>query len=292
MSSDVVDTFRGLSALFGSGSVTDPSPVFAEKRRETPVMEGDVLVQLGALSFVGRHEGPVFTLFRYDDIRAAFLNNLPERVAEARENDLFVPVITLRRDEYDEIAGEIGDLPGVQTRDEERHLAPTRTFARALLGTVGEVTAEVMEQQPGVFAAGDQVGYGGLSGHYDDRLRGVTGQAVVIARPSPGDEVTEIELDRVESEPGQDLATTLDADAQTAAEAALAAESRPAALVAIRISDGSVLAVANTEGDEAHPVNLALTASVPPGSTFKMVSGYQLLASGELDLDTEVACPE
>ncbi|QSB15949.1 penicillin-binding protein [Natronosporangium hydrolyticum] len=220
------------------------------------------------------------------------LSDLPDRVDEARDDDLFVPVITLRQDEYDEIADEIGDLPGVQTREEERHLAPTRTFARALLGTVGEVTAEVMEQQPGAFAPGDQVGYGGLSGHYDEQLRGVTGQAVVIARPSPGDEVTEIELDRVDPESGQDIATTLDADVQSAAEAALAAESKPAALVAIRISDGSVLAVANTEGDEAHPVNLALTASVPPGSTFKMVSGYQLLAAGELELDSEVPCPE
>lgn len=220
------------------------------------------------------------------------LSELPERVEAAEEADLFVEVVALRQTEYDQISGQIGDLPGVQTREEERQLAPTRTFARALLGTVGEVTAEVMEDNPGVFQAGDLVGYGGLAGQYDDQLRGVVGQSVVIARPSPGDEVTEVELDRVEPEPGTDLATTLEVAVQEAAEEALAAESNPAALVAVRVSDGSVLAVANTDGDQAHPVNLALTAAVPPGSTFKLVSAYQLLTSGEVALDTPVACPE
>ena len=78
---------------------------------------------------------------------------------------------------------------------------------------------------------------------------------------------------------------------QQTAETALAVESRPAALVAIRISDGAMVAVANTQGEEAYPVNTALTGAVPPGSTFKMVSAYQLLAEGVVTLDTLVECP-
>jgi cell division protein FtsI/penicillin-binding protein 2 len=103
--------------------------------------------------------------------------------------------------------------------------------------------------------------------------------------------VTELEVGRIEPVPGTDLATTLDQAVQRAAERALAATRQPAALVAIRVSDGAVLAVANTRGEPANPDNLALTGAVPPGSTFKLVTGYALLAAGEVGLDTLVDCP-
>ena len=43
-----------------------------------------------------------------------------------------------------------------------RQLAPTRAFARALLGTVGEVLKEQMDANPGKYVIGDQVGHFGL----------------------------------------------------------------------------------------------------------------------------------
>jgi cell division protein FtsI/penicillin-binding protein 2 len=211
------------------------------------------------------------------------LSNLPEQVEEA-DPDAFVYVITLRRDDYDRVRDRIYPLPGTRFNEYQRHLAPTSRFARALLGTVGEVTAEMIEDNPGVFEAGDQAGSGGLSQEYDEQLRGVPGQTVSVERE-------ELELGRIEPEPGTDLQITLEAGIQQAAEEALSAESKPAALVAIRISDGAVVAVANTKGAEANNVNIALTGAVPPGSTFKPVSAYRLLDTGEVTLDTTVACP-
>lgn len=218
------------------------------------------------------------------------LSGLADRVEEA-DPTAFVYVITLRRDDYDPIRDQIQPLPGTVFDEYQRQLAPSRTFARALLGTVDQATAEDLDANP-VLVEGDQVGHGGLSQQYDEQLRGVTGQAVVIARPGPDDEVTEIEVGRIEPVPGTDLATTLEPDVQRAAERALAAESKPAALMAIRVSDGAVLAVANTQGAQANPVNLALTGAVAPGSTFKLVTGYGLLSAGEVQLDTQVACPD
>jgi cell division protein FtsI/penicillin-binding protein 2 len=197
----------------------------------------------------------------------------------------------LRRDEYEQVEDRIYPLDGTVFRDQQRHLAPSRTFARALLGTVDPVTAEDLDNSPGVFDAGDYTGHGGLAEQYEEQLRGVVGQAVVVARTAPDGVVDDIELERIEPVPGTDLATTLDPGVQDAAEAALGAEAEPAALVAVRVSDGAVLAVANTRGAEANPVNLALTGSVPPGSTFMVVSGYGLLDSGAVELDTPVACP-
>lgn len=213
----------------------------------------------------------------------------PEEVADA-DPDAFVYVITLRRDDYDRIRDRIHPLDGTKFRDYEQHLAPSRGFARALLGTVDRATAEDLEGSD-VLVDGDYTGHGGLSEAYDAQLRGTAGQAVVIARPAPDGSVEETELDRIEPVPGEDVATTLDADVQRAAEQALGAEPNPAALVAIRVGDGAVLAAANTEGERAHPVNLALTGAVPPGSTFKLVTGYALLAAGEVTLDTSVDCP-
>jgi cell division protein FtsI/penicillin-binding protein 2 len=62
-------------------------------------------------------------------------------------------------------------------------------------------------------------------------------------------------------------------------------------MVAIRVSDGAVLAVANTEGSQPLADNIALTGAVAPGSTFKMVTAYALLEAGEVELDTAVDCP-
>jgi cell division protein FtsI/penicillin-binding protein 2 len=218
------------------------------------------------------------------------LADLPADV-EAAEPDAFVPVVTLRQEDYDRIRDRIRPLDGTRFVEGERYLAPSRGFARALLGTVGEATAEDIENNPDVFEAGDLVGHGGLAERYDEQLRGRVGQSVVIARTAADGEVTEVELQRIDPVPGTDLATTLDAGVQQAAELALSEESARSALVAIRASDGAVLAVANTEGDQPLADNIALTGAVAPGSTFKMVSAYALLEAGEVALDTRVDCP-
>jgi cell division protein FtsI/penicillin-binding protein 2 len=218
------------------------------------------------------------------------LDDLRERI-EAADPDQFVPVVTLRWEDYEPIRDRVRDLDATTFRERERHLAPGRTFARALLGIVDEVTAEILENNPGVYAPGDQAGQGGLSEQYDARLRGVPGQTVMIARTAPGGEVNHTELFAIDPVAGSDLGITLDPAVQGAAEEALHTDDRRASLVAIRVSDGAVLAVANTHGPEANPVNLAFTGAVPPGSTFKLVSAYGLLAAGEVELDTTVDCP-
>jgi cytochrome P450 len=65
--------FEELNEYYASG-VEDPYPLLAQRRREMPVMEGDIAVELGAPSPGAMHDGPVYTLLRYDDVRAAFLD--------------------------------------------------------------------------------------------------------------------------------------------------------------------------------------------------------------------------
>ena len=90
---------------------------------------------------------------------------------------------------------------------------------------------------------------------------------------------------------GADLVTTLDPALQQKAEDALSTlgEGAPAAaLVAIRPSDGAVLASANGSG--AAGADLAMTGQYAPGSTFKVVTSLALLRSG-MGVDDVVSCP-
>jgi cell division protein FtsI/penicillin-binding protein 2 len=219
------------------------------------------------------------------------VSDLPKRLSEA-ERGALVEVVTLRDEAYRQIKPRIYDLPGTQFQSDKLFLAPTREFARALLGSVDPAQADDLKAHPDRYVRGDLVGHGGLQGRYDDRLRGAPGVTVLTERPRPDEPgvTTGEEVYRSEPKAGQPLKTTLDVATQNAADAALRGQARRSALVAVRISDGAVLAAANGPG--AAGENLAFTAQVPPGSTFKMVSALGLLDRGAVTPEATVRCPK
>jgi cell division protein FtsI/penicillin-binding protein 2 len=222
---------------------------------------------------------------------SASLAELPAQLTAAKP-DAFVTVVTLRREAYDKIRPQIRDLPGTVFQETTLSLGPTRTFARGLLGSVGDVTREQLDKNPGKYLIGDQVGQSGLQAQYDTQLRGTSGVHVVIAgRKTPGGTAeAEPELFRAEPKAGTVLKTTLDQKVQNAADAALVGQPNRSALVAVRVSDGAIVAAAN--GPNGGDTNLAFTASVPPGSTFKMVTALGLFDKGAVSLDGPVDCPK
>src|SRR5581483_11460197 len=110
---------------------------------------------------------------------------------------------------------------------------------------------------------------------------------VVATRKAPDGTTQDRELYVAEAKPGEVLKTTLDPKTQRAADAALGQFSQRSALVAIRISDGAILAAANKTD-----LNLAFTAQVPPGSTFKTVTALSLLENAKVTPDQIVNCPK
>ena len=78
---------------------------------------------------------------------------------------------------------------------------------------------------------------------------------------------------------GADVQLTLDRRCRTRPRRRWRKATKPAALVAVRASTGEVLAVANG-GPDAAGYDRALLGQYPPGSTFKVVSGYALLRQG------------
>jgi hypothetical protein len=82
------------------------------------------------------------------------------------------------------------------------------------------------------------------------------------------------------------LATTIDAKAESAARSAVAAHVN-SSMVAIQPSTGKILAIANNAGFN----DFALTAKVSPGSTMKVITSTALISSGVLSASSGVSCP-
>ena len=217
----------------------------------------------------------------------------------------FVEAITLRAEAPERPAdAKVFAIPGALPVTDRQMLAPSRTFARSVLGTVGEATKEDVDAAGGAVVAGDQVGRSGLQKRYDEQLRGVPGVLVVradlkptgaSASPSPTPSASPsaspapaTELYRVAPTAGKPLEITLNRTVQRLAENVLAKTRPGSALVAVRPSTGEVLAAANGPGagDQA----LATTGRFAPGSTFKVVSSLALLRAG-LTPTSEVSCP-
>ncbi len=203
---------------------------------------------------------------------------------EASGPEAFVEAIVQRQEADGPVTPEdLAAIPGALSVPDTRVLAPTRTFARALLGTVGEATAELIEQSDGRLSAGDQTGLAGLQQQYDEQLQGTPGVAVSLENTS-GSSV----LFSTNPEDGTPLQTTLDPRLQTLAEGILEDEPSASAIVAIQPSTGDVLTVANGPGSEGQQT--ALLGQYPPGSTFKIATSLALLRQG-VTPDSTLSCP-
>lgn len=203
---------------------------------------------------------------------------------EASGPEAFVEAIVQRQEADGPVAPDaLAAIPGALSIPDTRVLAPTRTFARALLGTVGEATAELIEQSDGRLSAGDQAGLAGLQQQYDEQLQGTPGVAVTLENTSGSSIVFS-----TNAEDGTPLQTTLDPRLQTLAEGILEDEPSASAIVAIQPSTGDVLTVANGPGSEGQQT--ALLGQYPPGSTFKIATSLALLRQG-VTPDSPLSCP-
>ncbi|WP_144660311.1 penicillin-binding transpeptidase domain-containing protein [Paenarthrobacter nicotinovorans] len=202
----------------------------------------------------------------------------------------FVEGLVLRAYTPEITEAKIEAIPGGSSILDSMALAPTRTFARALLGSVGQASAEQIEKSNGALRAGDTTGTGGLQQKYDNLLRGKDGVEVIASAKAktegetPGTKVVFSTLPAA----GTTLKTTLDLKLQQLAEETLAGVGPASAIVALRPSTGAVLAAASGPGSNGY--NTAMLGQYAPGSTFKMVDSLAMFRNGATP-DTKVDCP-
>jgi penicillin-binding protein 2 len=194
------------------------------------------------------------------------------------------------------------ELPELETIDDQRRFYPRDGFAAHLIGYVGEVSEEMLnDPRYALYSPGDVVGRSGVEQTYDSTLRGVDGSRDVIVN-SHGNEVGQ--LGQELALPGKDLRLTIDLDVQVAAEKAL--EGKTGAIVALDPHTGEILALVSRPtfdpnqfsvrlsrgywsqliNDPDHPLlNKAIQAQLAPGSTFKVImtlAGLQEGIAGDL----------
>lgn len=191
-------------------------------------------------------------------------------------------------DEQAFIAAHRDELPELETRDEQRRLYPRGGFAAHLIGYVGEVSEQMLDDPRYAFyEPGDVVGRSGVEQTYDALLRGKDGSRDIIVN-SHGRELGN--LGQTLAVPGKDLKLTLDLDIQMAAEKAM--EGKTGAMVALDPHTGEVLALVSRPtfdpnqfsvhltktywneilNNPDHPLlNKVTQAQLAPGSTFKVI---------------------
>lgn len=205
--------------------------------------------------------------------------------AEQMGEQAFVEAITLRPDDaQSRVPNDFFDIPGANAVEKTMMLAPTRAFARDVLGTVGEATAEIIDGSDGTVAAGDIVGLSGLQKAKDAELRGTPSITINAVSGEQSREL--VSFEGAKAEP---LATTLDVELQNRADRVLSGVDGTASIVAIRPSTGGVLAVANSESSDVFAN--ATSGQYAPGSTFKVVTALALLRSGASP-DDVVTCAD
>jgi penicillin-binding protein 2 len=209
-------------------------------------------------------------------------------------------------DEQAFIEAHRNELPELETLEEQRRLYPKGGFLAHLLGYVGEVSENDLNQAKYAFySPGDVVGKSGVEESYDEILRGKDGSRDVIVN-SHGKEVGVMGQEM--ATPGQDLRLTIDLDVQMAAEKAL--EGKTGAIVAMDPHTGEILAMASRptydpnefavrltkaywdsiRDNPDHPMmNKAIQAQLAPGSTFKVIMTLAGLQQGVAQ-DMHVEC--
>jgi len=199
------------------------------------------------------------------------------------------------------------EFPELETVDEERRLYPRDGFAAHLVGYVGEVSEEMLnDPNYAYYEPGDVVGKSGVEQSYDQLLRGVDGARDVIV-DSHGREVGRLGTEP--ATPGKSLRLTIDLDIQKAAEIALG--NRNGAMIAMDPHTGEILALVSRPTfdpnefsvrirrdewnklitDPDHPLlDKAIQAQLAPGSTFKIIMATAGLEEGVAQ-DLHVHCP-
>ena len=236
------------------------------------------------------------------DLIAKGLNMNPsevrERIRKFASMPQYQPIFLkddITPDELAFVESHRNELPELDTIMAHRRLYPRKGFMAHLVGYVGEVSEDMLNQpQWEFYNPGDVVGRSGIELQYNQMLMGKNGARRTIVN-SRGKEVQS--LSETPAVPGTQLKLTVDIDLQIAAEEAI--EGKNGAIIAMDPRTGEILAMVSrptfdpnnfavrisrgewnklvTDPDKPL-LNKAIQAQLAPGSTFKIimsVAGWQ-----------------
>ncbi|SES70099.1 penicillin-binding protein [Salinibacillus kushneri] len=211
------------------------------------------------------------------------------------EPNLFVPLRTINPNDK-ELFDKLMEIPGVFYQDQVGRYYPLGEAATHLVGYVGEITAEELEEYKDEgYSNQDQIGKRGLELLYEKELRGEPGAEIYIKK-SDGENVT---VASQKAKKGKDIHLAIDAEIQQTIYEKMNQERGTAA--AINPKTGETLALVSSPSfdpngltsnyytelmeNEKNPLLNRFTALYAPGSTFKPVTAM-------VGLSTETITPD
>jgi cell division protein FtsI/penicillin-binding protein 2 len=216
--------------------------------------------------------------------------DVDQALAAAKKHpDDFEPIQTLSESAYSAIKAVIYPLPGTQFETTKQPTPLTPALGAQVVGQLGPITAQELKTLGAPYAVGDLVGQGGIEEAYEKQLAGSPTLKVVLLGPATKTSSGPL-LSTLASKGGvapKPVQTSINPTVQAAAEGALVGDTKPSAIVVMQASTGEVLASVSTPTDG---FNLAFGATVPPGSTFKIITSTALLQNG-VTPTTTTTCP-
>jgi penicillin-binding protein 2 len=255
-------------------------------------------------------------LTRLGQLAHMSLKQVRKTIREGEEVAAGAPV-TLRQDVGFYLVAYVEEhqreFPGVAVQRVFVRHYPHGTLAAHVLGTVGEVNEEELEEPAYKnLAPGDEIGKAGVEYTYDNFLRGEPGltkiQVNALGEPTPGGQLVS-----KPPTPGNSLKLTISQKVQEAGEAALASQGLPGGFITMNVDNGQILGLGSFptyEPAELIPpmtqaqvnelfrdpvlaplLNRATEGEYPTGSTFKIITALAALENGVITPSTTINDP-
>jgi len=178
------------------------------------------------------------------------------------------------------------------------------------LGSIGEVSKEIIAKYAGIYRQGDYIGVSGVEKQYEEELRGHNGQEIWL-RNSKGQLTGRYKDGDEDISPigGKTLMLSLDIDLQAYGE--LLMKNKVGSMVCIEPETGEILALVSSPtfdpsilvgrqrsanynkllNDPFKPLlDRPMMARYPPGSTFKVANALVFLQESIITKDTRIPC--
>ncbi|WP_047980852.1 penicillin-binding transpeptidase domain-containing protein [Ornithinibacillus contaminans] len=217
--------------------------------------------------------------------------------------DYFVPLNRQVPESNEELLNQLWEIGGVMGQTGLGRVYPLGESAAHLVGYVGNVTAEQLEElDPSRYSANDIIGKAGLERLYEDRLKGEKGAKIYVLK----EDETEIVLAEKEVQNGENIQTTIDSTVQEEIYHSL--DGAPGTAAAIHPKTGETLAlvsspsfdpmkmvygISQTEWDELQndpnqPMFNRFAATYAPGSVIKPITTVIGLQNGTIKPEEKI----
>ncbi|MGN6665012.1 MAG: penicillin-binding protein 2 [Solirubrobacterales bacterium] len=244
------------------------------------------------------------------------LRQVQRKIREEEEIAAGAPV-TLRQDVGFDLVAYIEEnqskFPGVAVQRVFVRHYPHGTLAAHVLGSVGEISEEELEEARNKgLEPGEMVGKGGVETTYNSYLRGRPGltkiQVNALGEPTPGGRLVE-----VPPTPGENLKLTIAPAVQEAGEAALAERGLPGGFITMNVENGQILGLGSfptfdpaeltppmtqaqvdalIRNETTAPLtDRATEGEYPTGSAFKIITALAALENGVITPSTTINDP-